>query len=83
MILIYNIGETEARLWTIPEDFWDVLRDPLWKEWIEAIRKEMKGFEDNEVFLTTPRSEATMVSLLVKRSFLIKNSTLENTRTGD
>ena len=56
----YNIGETEARLWTIPEDFWDVLRDPLWKEWIEAIRKEMKGFEDNEVFLTTPRSEAKL-----------------------
>ena len=54
----YNVGEKEARTWTIPEDFWDVLKDPLWKEWIEAIRKEMKGFEDNEVFLTTPRSEA-------------------------
>jgi hypothetical protein len=35
-------------------------------EWIEAIRKEMKGFEDNEVFLTTSRKEA---NLLVKRSF--------------
>jgi hypothetical protein len=32
----YNVGEKEARTWTIPEDFWDVLKDPLWKEWIES-----------------------------------------------
>ena len=41
----------------------------------------MKGFEDNEVFLTTPRSEAKLTGK--KRSFLTKNSTLENTKTGE
>ena len=56
----YRAGETEARRWTLPEDFWDVLRDPLWKEWIEAIRKEMQGFEDNAVFQTTSRKEAKL-----------------------
>jgi hypothetical protein len=28
----YNVGETEARTWTLPEDIWDVLKNPLWKE---------------------------------------------------
>ena len=38
----------------IPGDVWDVLVGlPLWMEWIEVIRKEMEGFEDNEVFQTT------------------------------
>jgi hypothetical protein len=37
MILTYSAGEMEARTWAIPEGFWDVLKDPLWKEWIEAV----------------------------------------------
>ena len=36
----YGISETEARKWDEPRDFWDVLKDPLWREWIKAIRKE-------------------------------------------
>ena len=47
----YGISETEARKWDEPRDFWDVLKDPLWREWIKAIRKEMQGFEENNVFL--------------------------------
>jgi hypothetical protein len=42
-------------LGAIPGDVWDVLVGPLWMEWIEVIRKEMEGFEDNEVFQTTSR----------------------------
>jgi hypothetical protein len=59
----YSADETEARTWSLPEDFWDVLKDPLWKEWIEAIRKEMKGFEDNEGFgaLKTTQLEIEVV----------------------
>ena len=33
----YSAGETNAITWVLPEDFWAVLMDPPWKEWIEAI----------------------------------------------
>ena len=53
----YGVAEQEARKWPIPKDFFDALRDPLWKEWIKAIRKEMKGFTENEVYMRIPRHE--------------------------
>ena len=53
----YGISETEARKWDEPRDFWDVLKDPLWREWIKAIRKEMQGFEENNVFSRTRRED--------------------------
>jgi hypothetical protein len=60
----------------LPEDFWD--GPSLERMDRKAIRKEMKkGFEDNEVFQTTSKKNR---NLLVKRSFLIKNSTRENTK---
>ena len=44
-----------------PEAFGiDVLLGLLWMEWIEAIRKKMEGFEDNELFQTTSREEAKL-----------------------
>ena len=53
----YNVEELQARKWKEPKDFWDCLLGPLWREWIKAIRKEMKGFKDNEVFMGTKRND--------------------------
>jgi hypothetical protein len=47
----FGVSETEARKWQLPTDFWDVMMDPLFMEWIKSIRKEMQGFEENHVWL--------------------------------
>jgi len=49
----FGVSETEARKWQLPTDFWDVMMDPLFMEWIKSIRKEMQGFEENHVWLRT------------------------------
>ena len=53
----YGVDEITARKWPLPKDFFDALLDPRWREWIKAIRKEMRGFEENGVFYRIPRSE--------------------------
>ena len=53
----FGVSETEARKWQLPTDFWDVMMDPLFMEWIKSIRKEMQGFEENHVWLRTKQKD--------------------------
>ena len=53
----YGVDEITARKWPLPKDFFDALLDPRWREWVKAIRREMRGFEENSVFYRIPRSE--------------------------
>ena len=53
----YGVDEITARKWPLPKDFFDALLDPRWRGWVKAIRREMRGFEENGVFYRIPRSE--------------------------
>ncbi|MFB1018904.1 MAG: hypothetical protein QMC37_01515, partial [Flavobacteriales bacterium] len=62
----FGISETEILKHPTPKNFWDVMRHPHYMLWIAAIRKEMQGFNDNNVFLRTKRSEVPKDKPIIK-----------------
>ena len=67
----YGVDEITARKWPLPKDFFGALLDPRWREWVKAIRREMRGFEESSVFYRIPRSE------MKPGKFPIKSKSLE------